>query len=286
MKKTLALLIMLTIFLSMFTGCKTEINPINSEAIDPISKAGQTSNLNGRLTLNGSTSMTKLCNSLAEAFMEENPGVTVEKSDTGSGSAINAVKKGTTLIGDLSRQVKDDEKEDIEFKIIAIDAIAVIVNENNPVDNVSFEDLGKIFKGEITNWSELGGRNQKITLIGREESSGTREGFESIVGIKGESIYHAEYPESGDIVSKVSSDDSAIGYCSLFSVFGNIKPLKINSVEIKEDNIKNGSYKIQRPFIQAYLKGEKNILIDSWFEFIKSDKGKTIIEREKLIPTL
>lgn len=286
MRKAIALLIVFTISLCMLTGCKSEIEPINSKAIDPMISQGADNSIKGRLTLNGSTSMTKLCNSLAEAFMEEYPNVTVEKSDTGSGSAVKAVKDGTSLIGDLSRHIKDEENEDIESKQIAIDAIAVIVNKNNPIEDISLDDLGKVFKGEITNWSELGGSNKRITLIGREESSGTREGFETIAGIRDKSVYHAEYPEAGDIVSKVSSDDSAIGYCSLFSVYGNIKALKVDSVEIKEENIKNGNYKIQRPFIQVYLKGEKNILIDRWFEFVKSDTGKSIIEREKLIPVL
>lgn len=267
------------------SGCEKGLE-IRSKELYPILEDEQSDIIKGRLTLVGSTSMTKLSSSLAEAFMEDYPEVKFEKSDTGSGAAIKAIKEGAALIGDVSRSLSSDEQEGLESRLIAIDGIAVIVNSNNPIEDISASDLKKVFTGEITNWSDLGGKDQKITLIGREESSGTREGFESNLFIKDKAIYHAEYPESGDVISKVTSDASAIGYCSLFCVHENIKALQIDSIPIEHDTIKNGTYKITRPFIEVYLKGQENIKINAWFDFISSKKGQEIIKAEGLVAAL
>lgn len=280
MKKGSLILTVITLFmLSIFSGCNKEIQPIsqgNGGQVDIESSK--------KITINGSTSMTKLCNALGEQFMLDNPGTTVEKADTGSGSAVKAVKDGTALIGDLSRNLKGDEQgEDLQTVTIALDGIAVVVNKDNPVEDLTKDNLKKVFTGEISNWLEVGGDDTPITVIGREESSGTREGFETIIDSLGDCKYHAEYPEAGDIVSKISTDKGAIGYASLFSVSGNIKSVKIDGVSATTQNISNGTYPIQRPFNQVFLKNSEDELIKKWFEFVRSDKGRKIIEREKLI---
>lgn len=280
MVKRICLPILLSVIL-ILSGCMVQIYP--SRVVDNFSDSSN--DLNGTLTLNGSTSMTKLCNALGEAFMEKYPGVLVSKSDTGSGAAVASVLEGTALIGDISRNLKSNEgRERFNEVTIALDGIAVIVNKSNPISNLGYDQVTKIFKKEITNWSEIGGEDRKITLIGREESSGTREGFEAVLGIRGNLCkYDAEYPESGDIVAKVGNDVSAIGYVSITATSDNIKLLKINQVEPTERNIISGAYRLQRPFIEIFLQNSDNKLIKAWFDFIGSDSGKEIIRKEKFV---
>lgn len=262
-------------------GCEKLIYPIEVTSSNNLSD-----NLSGRLTLNGSTSMTKLCNSLGESFMQRYPDIVVEKSDTGSGAAVKSVMEGTAILGDLSRELKESETNgSLTSVTIALDGIAVVVNSNNNIDNISKQTLIDIFTGKISKWSELGGKDAPIRLIGREASSGTRDGFESSLELTDNPPkYDAEYPETGDVVSKVGNDENAIGYCSLFSVSGNIKALKIDSVEINKATISDGSYPIQRPFIQIYNNNVKNSLVPVWFSFIGSEEGRAIIQKEKLVP--
>ena len=267
--------------LILLSGCEKLIYPSETSHL-----SHNTSNPDLKLTLNGSTSMSKLCNALGETFMQEYPNITVEKSDTGSSAAIKAVVDGSSLIGNLSRYLKEDEINDSIVPItIALDGIAVIVNAKNKINDISSVTLRDIFTKKITNWSERGGENKIIHLIGRESSSGTRSGFEESLGLNSSYIkYDAEYPETGDIISKINNDENAIGYCSLFSVYGNIKALKINSIEINEENISNNSYPIKRPFIQIYNKKSNSNTIKLWFDFVKSEKGNLIIRKEKLVP--
>lgn len=243
-------------------------------------------NLSGKITLNGSTSMARLVDSLGEEFSKYNPDIIIEKSDTGSGAAVSSVLSGISMIGNLSRPLRKNEAhEQLEEVLIALDGIALIVNKENPIDELSTENIVKVFKGKVLNWSELGGINSSITLIGREESSGTREGFEQALGLNNLHIsYDVELPESGDIISKVSNDQSAIGYISTASISGNIKALKIDGIYPTSENIINGSYIVQRPFIQIFLKNSDNSLIKKWFSFICSDQAKEIIKKEKFIP--
>lgn len=270
----------LSVLFIFSTGCEKLIYPLDST-----SSNHSADNLSGRLTLNGSTSMTKLCNSLGESFMQKYPNITVEKSDTGSGASVKSVMDGTATFGDLSRKLKEEElNESLSSVTIALDGIAVIVNSKNNIDDISMQTLIDIFSKKISNWSELGGKDAPIRLIGREASSGTREGFESILESSAPPKYDAEYPETGDVVSKVGNDENAIGYCSLFSVSGNIKALKIDSVNISESTISDGSYPIQRPFIQIYNNSINNPLVPIWFDFIESDEGKELIQKEKLVP--
>lgn len=189
------------------------------------------------------------------------------------------------MIGDLSRELKDSENPD-QFEVvqIATDGIAIAVHKDNPVSDLTQEQIAKIFTGEITNWSEVGGQDQAITVLGREASSGTRDGFEAIFGVEGEAKYAAELTSTGEVLNRVASDPAAVGYISLASVSPSIKAVKVDGVEATDENIVNGTYKVSRPFIQIYKKGTDSELVKAWFDFVKSDEGKQVIEDVGLIP--
>ncbi len=249
------------------------------------SGTGNTGAFSGKLTLNGSTSMATVCQALGEVFHEENPGVTVEKSGTGSGDAAKAVLAGTALIGDLSRNLKESENpEQFEVVQIATDGIAIAVQKNNPVSDLTKEQIAQIFTGEITNWNQLGGQDSAITVLGREASSGTRDGFESIFKVEGKAKYAAELTSTGEVLNRIAGDPTAIGYISLASVSPAVQALRVDGVDPTEENIANGTYTISRPFIQIYKKGSDSELIQAWFAFVKSESGRRVIEEVGLIP--
>ena len=243
------------------------------------------SSLSGKLTLNGSTSMATVCQALGEVFHEQNPGVTVEKSGTGSGDASKAVLAGTALIGDLSRELKDSENPD-QFEVvqIATDGIAIAVHKDNPVSDLTQEQIAKIFTGEITNWSEVGGQDQAITVLGREASSGTRDGFEAIFGVEGEAKYAAELTSTGEVLNRVASDPAAVGYISLASVSPSIKAVKVDGVEATDENIVNGTYKVSRPFNIAVKKDMKNEVAKDFINYVMSEEGQKIVSDNGYIP--
>ena len=243
MKKFLSLLtiIILVASVGLLTGCGPEI--VGTKLSESQDMSGTVA---GKLTLNGSTSMTRVCQALGEAFSEKYPGVSVEKSGTGSGDAPNSVRSGIALIGDMSRDLKESENPDeFEIKQIAIDGIAIAVHKDNPVQDLTTEQIEKIFTGDITNWSELGGQDKAITTLGREAASGTRDGFESIFSIESP-VYAAELSSTGEIVTKISSDISAIGYVSLESLNDSVVACKVDGVEATEENIENGTYTVVR----------------------------------------
>ena len=289
MKKIISALLAAAMACTLFAGCQSEVVPSSSatgatggsSAASDASTAA--SDLSGKLTLNGSTSMTSICDALGEAFMEKYPNVTYEKANTGSGSAVTAVNDGNAMIGDLSRDLKDDENPDnFDIYVIALDGIAVAVNNENPVSDLTQDQIAKIFTGEITNWSEVGGDDAAITVIGRESSSGTRDGFESIFNVADKCKYAAELGETGQVVQRVSSDKNAIGYVSLASAEG-VKALKVDGVEATEENVSNGTYKVQRNFTQITKKGSTDSIIKAWFDFLRSDEGQQIIKDQKLV---
>lgn len=297
MKKLTSILLAIAMLVTVltFAGCQSEVTPESTapstssdaatdSAADDGSSAAEEVNLEGKLTLNGSTSMTQVCSALGEAFMAKYEGVTVEKASTGSGAAVTAVQDGTALIGDLSRALNDDENPDNFTAVtIALDGIAVVVNKDNAVEDLTHEQIAKIFTGEITNWSEVGGADADIVLIGRETGSGTRDGFEAIFEVEDACQYDAELQETGNVVSRVGSDANAIGYVSLASVSGDIKALKVDGVEATEENVANGDYVVQRPFVQIFRKGLDNDLVNAWFAFLASDEGQQIIADQKLV---
>ncbi len=272
----------------VFAGCGEAVTNISSTPASATGStvAGENQNdkISGTLTLNGSTSMTQVCQALGEAFQAKYQDVKVEKAGTGSGAAVQAVASGNALIGDLSRDLKEDENPDQFEKVqIAIDGIAVAVNKNNPVTDLTTEQVTKIFSGEITNWKDVGGEDHAITVLGREANSGTRDGFEGIFKAD-KYAYAAELTSTGEVVNRIGSDPYAIGYISLGSVNDTVTACKIDGVEATEENVSNGTYTASRPFIQIYKKGSDSELIQAWFDFIKSEEGQAVIKEAGVIP--
>jgi phosphate transport system substrate-binding protein len=206
--------------------------------------------LAGSVSTDGSTSMERVVGALGEAFTNENPGVKFTYNPTGSGSGITAVAEGRCDIGLSSRSLKDDEKaQGLTETALAYDGIAVIVHPENPVTGLTLEQITKIYTGEITNWSEVGGNDAEIVLIGREAGSGTRDGFESITGTKDACQYRQELTSTGDVITTISQNPDAVGYASLASVKESVRAIAVDEILPTEETIKDGSYKIQRPFM-------------------------------------
>lgn len=284
-KKILAMVITGALMAVGVTGCGSDkSNDKSSES----STGESTTNkeLSGSISLAGSTSMEKLCEAMSESFMEENPGVTVTVEYTGSSAGLESLSSGSVDIGNASRALKDEEKEnDAVENIVAIDGIAVITEKDNTVDDISSEDLAKVYSGEITNWSELGGKDEAIVVIGREAGSGTRDAFEELLEVKDNCDYAQELDSTGGVLAKVSSTPGAIGYVSLDVVDDSVIGMKIDGVEPTEEEILAGNYVLQRPFVMA-TKGDisqQNELVQAWFDYINSDAGKEVIKKVGLI---
>ena len=205
--------------------------------------------LSGNVATGGSTSMKNVIAALTEGFAEIEPGVTVSYDPTGSGAGITGATDKTLDIGLSSRALKDDEKADVDGTTIALDGIAIIVNNASKVEDLTVDQLKQMFTGEITNWSEVGGDDGEIVLIGREAGSGTRDGFESIVDVKDSCKYAQELTATGAVISAVEANPLAIGYASLSAVGDTVAMVTVEGVECSEDTVKDGSYKIQRPFV-------------------------------------
>ena len=214
------------------------------------SAAGQAAGtLSGNVATGGSTSMKNVIAALTEGFAEVEPGVTVSYDPTGSGAGITGATDKTLDIGLSSRALKDDEKNDVDGTIVALDGIAIIVNKDSKVADLTVEQLKKMFTGEITNWKDVGGDAGEIVLIGREAGSGTRDGFESIVDVKDSCKYAQELTATGAVISAVEANPLAVGYASLSAVGDTVAMVTVEGVECSEDTVKDGTYKIQRPFV-------------------------------------
>ena len=222
----------------------------SSSSADAGSTASSTAAaLSGNVATGGSTSMKNVIAALTEGFAEVQPGVTVSYDPTGSGAGITGATDKTLDIGLSSRALKDDEKNDVDGTTVALDGIAIIVNKDSKVADLTVDQLKQMFTGEITNWSEVGGDDGEIVLIGREAGSGTRDGFESIVDVKDSCKYAQELTATGAVISAVEANPLAIGYASLSAVGDTVKAVTVEGVECSEDTVKDGSYKIQRPFV-------------------------------------
>lgn len=234
----------------------------------------------------GSTSMEKVIGALGEKFMNDNSGITFTYNPTGSGSGITAVSEGRCDIGLSSRALKDEEKANgLTETTLALDGICVIVNNENPVTDLSLGDISKIYTGEITNWNELGGEDSEIVLIGREAGSGTRDGFESITGTSDSCKYRQELTSTGDVITTVSQNPNAIGYASLASVSDVVKAVTVDGVAASEDTVKDGSYVIQRPFMLITKTDTK--LTDAaqkFFDYALSSDAAEVISGAGAIP--
>lgn len=233
----------------------------------------------------GSTSMSKVIGALGETFESEN-GITVTYNATGSGAGIQAVEEGRCDIGLASRSLKDAEKEKgLEETVLALDGIAIIVNPQNTVSDLSLETVAKIYTGEIKNWSEVGGSDGEIVLIGREAGSGTRDGFESITGTSDKCIYRQELTSTGDVITTVASNPNAIGYASLASVKDTVKALSIDGVVPSEETVKDGSYTVQRPFVLVTKSGTAlSESAQKFFDYATSEAAGDIISGAGAVP--
>ena len=247
---------------------------------------GGNSQLSGSITLNGSTSMNKLANALKEGFMTVNPGVMVNVEFTGSGTGIQAAIDGTTDIGNSSRALKDEEiQASLVENIVAIDGIAIIVNKGVMVTDVTSEQLAQIYKGEIKNWKELGGKDEPIVVVGRESGSGTRGAFEELLEVEDLCDYAQEIDSTGGVLSTVANTGGAIGYISLDVIDDSVTVVAIDGVVASEENIVAGDYMLSRPFVMA-TKGEiskQNELVQAFFAYIESEEGQSIIKQVGLI---
>lgn len=259
------------------TEAKTEAKDTSAAAAE--SKADAQTPVSGSVATDGSTSMEKVIGALGEAFTKANPDATFTYNPTGSGSGITAVSEGRCDIGLSSRALKDDEKsQGLVETTLALDGIAIIVNKENTVEDLSLDDIAKIYTGEITNWSEVGGEDADIVLIGREAGSGTRDGFESITGTSDSCKYRQELTSTGDVITTVSSNPGAIGYASLAAVKDTVKKVSVDGVEATEETVKDGSYKVQRPFVLVTKDGtELSEAAQAFFDYATSKDAADII---------
>ena len=238
------------------------------------------------VSTDGSTSMEKVIGALGEQFEADNEGVKFTYNPTGSGTGITAVSDGICDIGLSSRALKDEEKsKGLKETILAYDGIAVIINNENTIDDLSLDDIAKIYTGEIKNWSELGGADTEIVVIGREAGSGTRDGFESITKTEEKCVYRQELTSTGDVITTVSSNPDAIGYASLASVKETVKAVSVDGVTPSEETVKDGSYEIQRPFVLVTKEGTKlSETAQKFFDYATSSAAGAIISKAGAVP--
>ena len=281
MNKKLISLIAGAAIVAAATGCsETATSSVAGTSSEASSTA--TEELSGTLSMNGSTSMEKVIKAVNGAFMEKNKGVTVNLNLTGTG--IQEASEGKCDIGNSSRKLKDEEAEKLDATVVGLDGIALVVNPVNKLEDITLQDLAKVYSGEITNWKELGGDDKAIVVIGREDGSGTRDGFESIVMGDKEPKYAQELESTGSVINAVATTDGAIGYASLANVDETVKALKVGGVEATEENVKSGTYEVQRPFICATLKGSDNKLVKAYLDFILSEEGQALVLAQGAVP--
>ena len=266
MKKMITMMMVAVLALSMLASCSS-------------------TKTTGSVATDGSTSMEKVIGALGEAFQNDT-GISFTYNPTGSGSGIKAVQEGRCDIGLSSRDLKDEEKAaGLTGTVLAYDGIAVIVNPENPVADLSVETIAKIYTGEITNWSEVGGNDVEIVLIGREAGSGTRDGFESITDTEDACKYRQELTSTGDVITTVAQNPGAIGYASVASVKDTVKAVTVDGVAPTEATIKDGSYVVQRPFVLV-TKSDADLseAAQKFFDYITSADANEIIAAAGVVP--
>ncbi|MDY4167787.1 MAG: phosphate ABC transporter substrate-binding protein [Fournierella sp.] len=245
-----------------------------------------TANLSGAVATGGSTSVEKVIGALSEAFMEANPGVDVTYDPTGSSAGVTGAADGTLDIGLSSRALKEEEiSKGLKETTFALDGIAIVVNTENTATDLSLEQIAGLATGEITNWSEVGGPDAPVVLIGREAGSGTRDGFESIVGVEDKCAYEQELTSTGAVLAGVAANPNAFGYVSLASVDDNVKMVTVDGVTASEETVKDGSYKIQRPFVFATKEGEElSAQAQAFYDFALSEEAAELIAAAGAVP--
>ena len=282
MKKILAFALSAVMALALLAGCgnQTDNNSSNNDNGGDASDTPAAS-VSGTVSTDGSTSMEKVIGALSESYMAANKDVTVNYNPTGSGAGITAVQEGTCDIGLSSRALKDEEKAaGLKETVLAYDGIAIIVYPDNPVSDLSIEQIAKLYTGEITNWKDVGGSDAEVVLIGREAASGTRDGFESITGTKDKCQYRQELTSTGDVITAVSQNPDAIGYASLAAIKDSVKALSVDGVTPSETTVKDGSYQVQRPFVLVTVEGKAlSAAAQSFFDYATSADAADIIAK-------
>ena len=288
MKKTLALILTLALSLAALTGCGSKTETSADTNTDNSAQTEAPATLSGSVSTNGSTSMEKVIGTLSEQFMADNSGVTVTYDPTGSGAGIEAASNGSADIGLASRALKDEEKAGgLTETVVALDGIAVIVNADSKVADLTVEQIGKIFTGEITDWSEVGGDAGTISCIGREAGSGTRDGFESITDTKDACKLDQELTSTGGVIEAVAGNPNAIGYASLSAVEGKdtVKAVTVGGVACTEATVLDGSYAIQRPFVLVTKTGEtRSPAAQAFFDYATSSAASQLIKAAGAVP--
>ena len=284
MKRMIATVLCLLLALSLAACGQTA--EITATAAPVETKAPAAEALSGAVSTDGSTSMEKVIGALGEAFMQANNGVTFTYNPTGSGAGIQAAQEGRCDIGLSSRSLKDEEKAaGLTETVLAFDGIAVIVNPANKVEDLTLSQIADIYTGKITNWSEVGGEDAEIVLIGREAGSGTRSGFEEIVEVKDACKYRQELSSTGDVITTVAQNPGAIGYASLASVKDTVKAVQVGGVAPSEQSVKDGTYAIQRPFVlvtktDAKLSGTAQ----AFFDYVTASAANDVITAAGVVP--
>ena len=286
MKKIISILLAAVMVMALLAGCGSKNSDSTNDNNTP--NNNQNTELSGSVSTNGSTSMDKVIGALREQFMADHKNVTVTYDPTGSGTGIEAAANGTADIGLSSRALTDEEvASGLVGTEVALDGIAVIVNANSPVADLTVEQIAQIFTGEITDWSEVGGDAGEIACIGREANSGTRDGFESITGTEDACVLSQELNSTGAVIQAVASSPNAIGYASLSAVEGQegIKAITVGGVACTEETVKDGTYEIQRPFVFVTKEGtELSEAAQAFFDFATSADASELISGAGAVP--
>lgn len=281
-KKSVVLLCVTVLLIGIFTGC--------GRPADTNQPAGE--GAKSGITVNGSTSVQPLAEELAKAFKTKNPNATIDVQGGGSGVGIKSAMDGVVDIGMSSRDLKTEEKSLKEFKI-AVDGIAVIVNPANGVTNLTMEQVMKIYTGEITDWKDVGGKEGKITVVTREEGSGTRGAFIELTKVEvkegdkkvDKTVASAiTQGSTGAVMTTVAGDPNAIGYASFGSAKDktDVKMISVDGKACTEENIYAGEYKIARPFLML-SKAEPTGLSKEFIDFILSPEGQEIVAKHSYL---
>ena len=287
MKRIVASLLAGALALSLVAcgGSDSSSAPASTAGSASTGSASAATELSGAVTTGGSTSVESVIGILTEAFKEIQPNVDVTYDPTGSGAGITGASEGTLDIGLSSRALKDDEAETLDATVFALDGIAIVVNNENTVEDLSLEQIKGLATGEITNWSEVGGPDAPLVLVGREAGSGTRDGFESIVDVEDACVYEQELTSTGAVLAAVAANPNAFGYASLSAVDDQVKAVTVDGVEASEATVQDGTYTIQRPFVFVTKKGETlSDAAQAFIDFAISGDADDLIAQAGAVP--
>ena len=286
MKKLISAALAASFACVAFVGCGSSVASSSAAPASaaPAASAPAATELSGKVTTGGSTSMEKVIGALQEAFMEQNSGVDVTYDPTGSGAGITGAQEGSLDIGLSSRALKDGETG-VSATVIALDGIGIIVNNANTVEDLTTDQIAAIATGEVTNWKEVGGPDAEIVMIGREAGSGTRDGFESILKVSDKCKYAQELTATGAVIAAVQANENAIGYASLAALDDSVKALKVNGIACTEETVKDGSYTVQRPFVFVTKDGaQQTPAVKAFIDFATSADAASLISNAGAVP--